>query len=87
MVLFKLQPYFTKKLIIPHVIKIMCLLNNLYDFQSQTTHSTKGLKQYIQQHPYNPFAIINQNTYELTSQLITNELDSTYDTNRLLTVR
>lgn len=76
-----------KEALIANVQKIQNLNIVLNDFQSQTTHSTKRLKQYIQQHPYDPFVVINQNTHELTSQLITNELDSTYVTNRLLTVR
>lgn len=76
-----------KEALIANVQKIQNLNIVLNDFQSQTTHSTKQLKQYIQQHPYDPFVVINQNTHELTSQLITNELDSTYVTNRLLTVR
>lgn len=76
-----------KEALIANVQKIQNLNIVLNDFQSQTTYSTKRLKQYIQHHPYDPFVVINQNTYELTSQLVTNELDSTYDMNRLLTVR
>lgn len=62
-----------KGALVANVQKIQNLNIVLSDLRSQTTHSTKGLERYIRQHPYDPFVVINQNTHELTSQLVTNE--------------